>query len=142
MMSNNGWARFFCRVMLGTIFFMAGWHKCFEMTPMGHAERLFTVPYADSWIPHTLLLVVGVTIPVVELLAGATVILGWRTRDALVAAGAILLAVTYGHLLEQALFSVSGHIFPRTALMVATFVLPSAEDTLSVDHWIAVRRGR
>ena len=37
-MSHRGWVRFFARFMLGLIFFMAGWHKCFVMTPLGHAR--------------------------------------------------------------------------------------------------------
>ena len=52
------------------------------------------------------------------------------------AVGFILLVVTYGHLLKDALFSISGHIFPRTALMVATLLLPSQDDVLSLDYWI------
>lgn len=141
-MSGRGWSRFFCRVMLGLIFGMAGWYKCFVMTPLGHAETYFTVPYADNWIPHFLLLATGVSVPLVELLAGVLLVIGWRTRGALVAVGAILLLVTYGHLLKEALFSIMGHIFPRTALMVATFLLPAAEDRLSVDFWIEKRRVR
>lgn len=47
-MSSKGWVRFFSRVMLGLIFLMAGWYKCFQMTPLGHAERFFTAPYADT----------------------------------------------------------------------------------------------
>ena len=66
--TSAGWARFFCRVLVGTIFLMAGWFKCFEMTPLGHAERFFTVPYADSWIPGWLLLATGVAIPIFELI--------------------------------------------------------------------------
>ncbi len=139
-MSGRGWSRFFCRVMLGLIFGMAGWYKCFVMTPLGHAETYFTVPYADNWIPHFLLLATGVAVPLVELLAGVLLVIGWRTRDALVALGAVLLLVTYGHLLKEALFSITGHIFPRTALMVATFLLPAAEDRLSVDFWLEKRR--
>ena len=124
--------------MLGTIFLMAGLYKCFEMTPLGHAQLYFTEPYADTWIPQFLLLLTGLTIPVVELVAGALLILGWRTREALVAIGFILLMVTYGHLLKDALFSITNHIFPRTALMVATFLLPSRDDVLSLDYyWVS-----
>ncbi len=141
MITNAGWARFFCRVMLGTIFLMAGLYKCAEMTPLGHAERFFTEPYADTWIPHYLLLITGVMIPIVELAAGALLIVGWRTREALVAIGFILLTVTYGHLLKEALFSITAHIFPRTALMVATLLLPSEDDRLSLDsYWVTVGR--
>ncbi|MCZ6779511.1 MAG: hypothetical protein O7F16_11180 [Acidobacteria bacterium] len=127
-------------MMLGLIFAMAGSYKCFIMTPLGHAETYFTVPYADSWMPHYLLLATGIAVPLVELLAGVLLIIGWRTREALVAVGAILLLVTYGHLLKEPLFSIMGHIFPRTALMVVTFLLPAAEDRFSVDSWREKRR--
>lgn len=140
-MTSRGWARFFCRVTLGLIFFMAGWFKCFEMTPLVHAERLFTEPYADTWIPHFLLLASGVSIPILELAAGFLLIVGFRTREALIVLGGILLLVTYGHLLKQPLFDTSGHIFPRTVLMVATFVLPETEDFFSVDRWLSRRSG-
>ena len=135
-MTSRGWARLFCRVILGLIFFMAGWYKCFQMTPLGHATRFFTGPYADSWIPHWLLLAIGVTIPIVELVAGLLLIAGWRTRDALIAVGLILVVVTYGHLLKEALFSIQSHIFPRTILMVLAFIFPGSEDRLALDHWI------
>ncbi len=140
MITGKGWARLFCRVMLGTIFLMAGWYKCFEMTPLGHAEHYFTGPYADTWIPYIVLLLTGVTIPVVELVAGALLIFGWRTRDALVAIGFILLVVTYGHLLKDPLFSITGHVFPRAVLMLATLLLPSQDDVLSLDYWTSVWR--
>src|SRR2546426_2322209 len=106
-MTSAGWARFFARFMLGLIFFMAGWHKCFVMTPMGHARIYFTEPYADSWIPHALLLGAGVTVPIVELVAGALLLVGFRVREALVALGTLLLLVTYGHLLKEPLFSIT-----------------------------------
>src|SRR4029450_3549984 len=135
-MSSYGWARFVCRFMLGLIFFMAGWYKCFTMTPMGHARTYFTEPYADSWIPYWLLLAAGVTVPAIELAAGALLLVGWRTQWALIALGFVLLLVTYGHLLKEPLFSITGHIFPRTALLVAVFLLPASEDALSADAWL------
>ncbi|MFQ5669968.1 MAG: DoxX family membrane protein [Acidobacteriota bacterium] len=135
-MTGYGWARFFCRVMLGLMFFMAGWFKCFHLTPLGHATRFFTGPYADTWIPRVLLLAAGMAIPVLELVAGALLILGLRTREALVTLGLVLLLVTYGHLLKEPLFSITEHILPRTALLVAAFLLPGAQDILSLDHWL------
>ncbi len=136
--SDWAWARFFCRVLLGLIFFMAGWFKCFELTPWEHASRLFVQPYADSWIPTWLLWVTGTLIPPLELVAGFLLIIGFRTRESLLAVGFILLLVTYGHLLAEPLFSTTGHIFPRSVLMVAVFLIP--EDALSVDAWRRSRR--
>jgi hypothetical protein len=46
---------------------------------------------------------VGVIIPLIELIAGALVILGLRVRDALVALGFVLVIVTFGHLLREPL---------------------------------------
>lgn len=125
--------------MLGIIFLMAGWFKCFTMGPMAHAENLFTGPYADSWIPHFLLLITGLAIPVVELLAGLMLVIGFRTREALIAVGMILLLVTYGHLLKEPLFSIIDHIFPRTVLMVAVFLIPGKEDRWSLDAFLGSR---
>src|SRR5258705_6594664 len=121
-MTSSGWVRFFARFMLGLIFFMAGWYKCFVMTPMGHARTYFTEPYADSWIPHLLLLAAGVTVPIVELAAGALLLVGHRVRESLIALGMVLLLVTDGHLLKEPLFSVTGHIFPPFILLGGVFL--------------------
>ena len=57
------WAALFTRVIVGLIFGMAGLWKVFTLTPMGHAQRFFTGPYADSWIPYWMLVAAGVTVP-------------------------------------------------------------------------------
>jgi len=132
----------FARVMVGILFFMAGWWKCFELTPMAHARGAFVEGYADSWIPTILLWGLGLAIPVIELLAGALLIAGWRTREALITIGFLLLIVTYGHTLDEPLYSIKDHILPRGLLMLIALVLPSEEDELSVDSWLAQRATR
>lgn len=139
-MSNQGWARMFARVMVGILFFMAGWWKCFTLTPVGHARGMFVEGYAETWIPTFLLWGLGLAIPVVELVAGALLIVGWRTRDALVTIGFILLIVTYGHTLSEPLFSIQGHILPRGLLMFTALALPAAEDRWSVDNVLAAKK--
>jgi uncharacterized membrane protein YphA (DoxX/SURF4 family) len=136
------WAVFCARVVLGLIFGMAGYDKVFVMTPFGHAERLFTVPYADSWIPYWLLLVTGVTIPFVELVFGWLLVIGWRIRDAMIALGLILILVTYGHLLANPIFSFSAHVIPRLALLAFVSFVPREVDWLSADAWLARRAAR
>lgn len=136
-LSDRAWARFFCRVLLGLIFLMAGWFKCFQLTPWEHASRLFVVPYADTWIPAWMLWASGLAIPPLELVAGFLLVIGWRTRESLLAVGFILVLVTYGHLLKEALFSPIEHIFPRAVLMVAVFLIP--DDALSIDSWLKGR---
>ncbi len=61
------WAIFTARWVLGLIFFMAGWWKCFELTPKGHAEQFFIGQFDETWIPHWLLWAIGTSIPVLEL---------------------------------------------------------------------------
>jgi putative oxidoreductase len=135
------WALFFARWVLGLIFFMAGWWKVFELTPGGHVERYFTGQFAETWIPTWLLWALGATIPFVELLAGGLLCLGLRVREALLALGAVLVVVTYGHLLLEPLFSTTGHIFPRLVLLLFLFVAPRGDDRLSLDAWLARREG-
>lgn len=136
---NWGWAVFFARWVLGLIFVMAGWWKVFELTPAGHVERYFTGQFADTWIPTWLLWAIGAAIPFVELLAGALLCLGFRVREALLALGGVLVIVTYGHLLLEPLFSITGHIFPRLALLLFLLAVPRGDDRLSLDAWLAGR---
>lgn len=137
---NTAWAVFFVRWVLGLIFGMAGWWKVFELTPKIHAQRMFVEGFAEEWIPVWLLWGLGLAIPFVELLAGALLCIGLYVRWAAIAVGAVLVAVTYGHLLQQALFDTTGHIFPRLVLLTFVLMIPRARDTLSVDAWIAGRR--
>lgn len=135
------WAVFFARVVLGLIFLMAGYWKVFDLTPAQHAQRFFLDGYAESWIPIWLLWFLGVSIPIVELVAGALVCVGLRRQESLVALGAILAIVTYGHLLSEPLYSITGHIFPRLVLLVFVLAVPREQDVLTIDHWLS-RRGR
>jgi putative oxidoreductase len=138
--TGQGWARFFARQIVGFLFFMAGWWKCFTLTPVGHTERYFLEAYRETWIPTGLLWATGLSIPVIELIAGALVILGLRTREALIALGFVLVIVTYGHTLVEPLFSTQGHIFPRGLFLLAALALPEREDRLSIDSWLSSRR--
>jgi len=135
------WAIFFVRWVLGLIFFMAGWWKTFELTPAGHVRKFF-LPFANTWIPLWLLWAIGVTIPIVELLAGGLMCLGLRVRAAGIALGFILIVVAYGHLLDDPLFDTTHHIFPRLVLLTFVLAAPAERDLLSLDAWWRRRGGR
>ncbi len=107
---------------------------------MGQAQRLFLDSFKDTWIPEWLLYALGLSIPVVELFAGALICLGLRKQEAYIALGAILVVVTYGHLLLEPLFSTTAHIFPRLVLLVFVWVAPPQYDVFSVDWWLDRRR--
>ncbi|MDQ6892364.1 MAG: DoxX family membrane protein [Acidobacteriota bacterium] len=130
--SLTSWALLFARLVLGLIFFMAGWHKVFVLTPAGHVEKWF-LPFRDTFLPTWSLWAAGLAIPFVELLAGALLLLGWRIRDALIALGAVLVVVTFGHLLKEPLYPFHEHVIPRLALLLFLLVMPRDEDRYSVE---------
>jgi uncharacterized membrane protein YphA (DoxX/SURF4 family) len=135
--TDRAWAILFARAILGLIFFMAGVWKVFELGPMQHARRYFIETYAQSFLPRWSLWATGVTVPVVELVAGALLLVGWRVRVALLALGGVLVIVTFGHLLAEPLYEFHTHVIPRAALLLFLLVMPRGEDRLSVDHWLA-----
>ena len=135
--SRQAWAILFARWVLGLIFFMAGVWKVFTLTPVGHAHRYFVDPYADTFLPTWALWATGVTVPVVELLAGALMLVGWRVREASIGLGAVLLIVTFGHLVKEPLYSFTGHVIPRLALLLFVMLLPREADRFSLDGLLA-----
>lgn len=137
---NRSWALLFARGVLGLIFLMAGIHKVFQMGALEHARKLFVEPYAGTFLPTWSLWATGSAIPIVELLAGALVILGWRTREALVALGFVLVIVTFGHLLLEPFYEFHSHVIPRLALLLFVLMLPREDDRLSIDYWSKSRR--
>lgn len=138
---DRSWALLFARLVLGLIFFMAGAWKVFQLGPLEHARKFF-LPFADTFLPVWSLWLVGVVIPFVELIAGALVILGLRTREALVALGFVLAVVTFGHLLKEPLYEFHTHVIPRLALLLFILLLPREDDRFSVDRLLAQAGGK
>ena len=136
---NRSWALLFARLVLGLIFFMAGFWKVFQLGPLQHARKYF-LPFADTFLPVWSLWATGVVIPFVELIGGALVILGLRTREALIALGFVLAIVTFGHLLKEPLYEFHTHVIPRLALLLFVFMLPRNDDRFSIDHLIAKKK--
>lgn len=138
----RAWAIFFARAILGFIFFMAGVWKVFQLGPVEHARRLFVEPYAHTFLPTWSLWATGTTVPIIELIAGGLVLIGYRTRPALVALGLVLVLVTFGHLLLEPLYEFHTHVIPRAALLIFVLAMPGAEDRFSIDGWLAGRARR
>jgi putative oxidoreductase len=136
---QRAWALLFARLVLGLIFFMAGIWKVFQLGPLEHAQKYF-LPFSDTFLPVWSLWLVGVAIPLVELIAGALVILGLRTRDALIALGFILVIVTFGHLLREPLYNLTDHVIPRLALLLFVLWCPREHDRFSFDCLLGRRK--
>jgi len=134
-------ALLFARLVLGLIFFMAGVFKVFSLTPAGHVRKWF-LPFQDTFLPTWSLWAVGLAIPFVELIAGALLLLGWRVYQALLALGAVLVVVTFGHLLHEPLYPFHEHVIPRLALLLFLLVMPRREDRFSLDYFSESRSGQ
>jgi uncharacterized membrane protein YphA (DoxX/SURF4 family) len=135
---GRSWALLFARLVLGLIFFMAGVWKVFQLGPLEHARKYF-LPFADTFLPVWSLWVVGVIIPFIELIAGVLVILGLRTREALISLGFVLTIVTFGHLLREPLYEFHTHVIPRLALLLFVLLLPRSDDRFSIDYLLERR---
>ena len=59
--------------------------------------------------------------------------LGFRIKESLSVLGSILVIVTYGHLLKDPFFDMSGLIFSLLVLIVFILMVPREKDGLSVD---------
>jgi uncharacterized membrane protein YphA (DoxX/SURF4 family) len=136
---QRGWAVVFARLALGFIFFMAGLWKVFQLGPLEHARKYF-LPFADTFLPVWSLWLTGVTIPFVELVCGAMLLVGLRVREALIALGGVLTVVTFGHLLREPLFNFSGHVIPRLALLLFLLWCPRELDWLSLDFLLGRKK--
>jgi thiosulfate dehydrogenase (quinone) large subunit len=138
---HRAWALLFARLVLGLIFFMAGIWKVFQLGPLEHARKYF-LPFTDTFLPVWSLWTVGVVIPFVELIGGALVILGLRTRDALIALGFVLVIVTFGHLLHDPLYGFIGHVIPRLALLLFVLCFSRESDRFSIDYFLARQKAK
>jgi putative oxidoreductase len=136
--TSRAWALLLARLVLGLIFLMAGVYKVFTLTPAGHVARWF-LPYRDTFLPTWSLWAAGLAIPFVELGGGALLLAGWRIRSALLALGAVLVLVTFGHLLKEPLYPFHEHVIPRLALLLFLLVMPAGDDRFSLDHLLRKR---
>jgi len=117
---------------------MAGVYKVFQLGPLNHARKYF-LPYADTFLPVWSLWATGVVIPIVELVAGALLLIGLRIREALICLGFVLIIVTFGHLLKEPLYPFHEHVIPRLALLLFVLILPAEDDHFSVDYLLRRR---
>jgi uncharacterized membrane protein YphA (DoxX/SURF4 family) len=136
--ANKPWAILFARLVLGLIFFMAGVWKVFVLGPAGHVQKYF-LPYSDTFLPVWSLWFVGYTIPFVELIAGALLIIGYQARYALISLGIVLVIVTFGHLLKEPLYAFHEHVIPRLLLTLFLLMMPEEMDRFSLTNLLRQR---
>lgn len=133
-----GMSYMIARWVLGISYFNAAIWKIFTLTPVGHAEKFFTVSFHDTWIPNILLWMFGLTIPFAELLIGVLLCIGLRAREAALLSGLLLILTTYGHSLLDPLYNISqGLTFSRVALTLFLLILSDSDDKISLDYFLS-----
>lgn len=132
---SRAWGVLFARVTLGLMFFQGAMWRVFGIGPVEHAQRFFVDPFAESFLPTWALWTAGTAVPFVELICGGLVLVGLWRLPAFVGLGGVLTTVTFGHLVAEPLYSISGHIFPRLVLLVFLLVTPASWDRWSLDAW-------
>ena len=140
--ADRATAIFVARAILGTVFFVAGLYKTFMWGPVAHARELFVIPYADTFLPVWSLWLTGVIVPPVELVAGGLVLVGLWPRPALLALAAVLVLVTFGHLLVSPIDSLFRFIMPRSALLLIVLLSPAEADRYSLSFILRWKRHR
>ena len=140
--TDRAWAIFTARTVLGVVFFIAAVYKVFMLGPLEHARRFFVEPYAETFLPVWALWATGTAVPVIELLTGALVLIGLWIRPSLFVLGAILVFVSFGHLLVQPSTSINPFILPRSALLLIVLVMPAEWDRFSLDGLLDRRSAR
>lgn len=134
MTINHTAAFLITRLLLGTIFFMQGFGK---VVTWG-LEKVFYAKFFHGTF-HNLLpnYIIGATVfytSFVELIAGALLIIGWKTNYALYALASVLLIVSFGHGLAEPIWDLS-HVMYRAILLIALLIMPEAWNKFSVDAW-------
>ncbi len=133
-MNNWGFASFFSRLSLGIFVGMIGVHKVFVIGASGHAQNFFINGFKEHWIPEWLLLILGYSIPYIELICGVLIFVGLWVRLNTIIIGFLLLIVAYGHMLQDAFYDPTSHWLPRFILMTAVLLLYNSQDKWSMEH--------
>jgi thiosulfate dehydrogenase [quinone] large subunit len=86
------------RIVLGVNFFNHGFTRLNDLTGFSQSMiELFAKTAAPSWLVGA----IGFCVPIVELVVGALVTVGWRTRPALVTGFGLMIVLMYGVTLLQ-----------------------------------------
>jgi uncharacterized membrane protein YphA (DoxX/SURF4 family) len=135
-------AIFTVRALLGLVFLTAGLNKVFLLGPLEHARLYFVEPFTATFLPVWGLWASGTVIPILELAAGALVLVGLWRLPALLVLGGILVFVMFGHLVAVPMFVATAAVLPRAGLLIALLLVPAAADRYSIEFARARHRTR
>lgn len=126
------------RVFLGLLFFLQGYDKIFRVKVKQVVETIHT-PLAEHGVPQFFSVIGAYFTSYVELICGATLIIGFAKYWSLYLLGFDMLfaALTFG--IVESMWDMK-HIFPRLILLVFLLIVPSQWDVISVDYaWSLIK---
>ena len=117
------------RLLIGTVSLLLGYHKIFVL---GLDDQFKWFVRLEQWFPVWLLVTVNYYAAYVELIAGCLVFIGLLRDVALYLILSVLVIVTIGHSLEEAVWDMHQLVF-RTLMLVPLLVLPASWDVFRLD---------
>lgn len=128
--TNTSFALFTLRVFLGLVFLMQGYGKIFSWGIDGVYQNAFAS--YESMLPVFLLKITAYFTSYAELIGGLLLCLGIFKKYSLYALGLVLLIVTFGHGLSQAIWDMQ-QVFFRLIPLVALLLLPEELDKFQLE---------
>lgn len=122
---------FFIRCLLGIILLMQGYGKVFTWGINKVYQSVFAA--YEAFLPKSLIWITAYYTSYVELIGGALLLLGLFRRYTYVAIVLLLLIVSFGHGLKDAIWDLQ-HVMPRAILLATLLLLPADWDRWSLDE--------
>lgn len=119
------------RLTVGVMFFFYGVGKFIrglDEVATGFGER-----FAESPLPDILAELFGFVLPFLEVILGSLLILGLFTRTALVGAALLIIALTFGTVMEPDPGTVAYNV--NYALIIFALLWLSEHNSFSIDHY-------
>ncbi len=124
-------AEFLVRVFLGILFFFQGFDKLFVIK-MPEVVNSFMKDAERRHIPQGLVATISYFTSIIELIGGASLILGLFSNYAIIFLGLDLIIIAFAFSMMQAMWDLR-HVFPRLLLLVILLVLPPHSHFFSLD---------
>lgn len=128
---------FLLRVVLGILFFFQGYDKVFRLKISGVIEFFKTEMYGKG-VPNFALVLAAYLTSFIELIGGASLILGIFSNYTMYLLGLDLILVVGAFSILNAMWDMS-MVFPRLLLLAILLYLPESANVISFDHLLKLR---
>jgi uncharacterized membrane protein YphA (DoxX/SURF4 family) len=145
---ERAWVAFVPRGIVGLMYLFAGADKVFQQGAASYAQRVGELSHMREYFPVQAIYPAAFVTGYLELLFGAMLIIGIKTRWAARALGAMIVMVGAGYGLAGLIDPVGGvtamdiraintYILPRAALLILVLMLPEEDDLFTAERLVA-----